>query len=73
MAQVIILAKEYNKRPSEMVGLDDYLAYCIDEVAFFLMTKAMDKDGHHNWNKFRWQGDRPKNNSDFVEFIKRYG
>ncbi len=74
MAQVIILAKEYKVRPSEMVGIsDDYLAYCFDEVAFYLTAEAMGKDGHPNWNKLRWQGEKQNNNAKLVEFIKRYG
>lgn len=76
MAQVIIMAKHYRKRPSEILNIEnDYLAYCFDEVALFLESEATDDKGNINWNKIRWDEDRKskKTNKDFMEFIKNYG
>lgn len=73
MAQVIIMAKRYNKRPSEMLNIDnDYLAYCFDEVALFLEAHATDDRGEINWNRIRWKGEKKKSNKDLIEFIKKY-
>ena len=73
MAQVIILAKRYNKRPSEMLSIDnDYLAYCFDEAALFLEAHATDDKGEINWNRIRWKDERKKSNKDLIEFIKKY-
>lgn len=73
MAQVIIMAKRYNKRPSEMLSIDnDYLAYCFDEVALFLEAHATDDKGEINWNRIRWKDERKKSNKDLIEFIKKY-
>lgn len=73
MAQVIIMAKRYNKRPSEMLSIDnDYLAYCFDEVALFLEVQATDDRGEINWNRIRWKDEKKKSNKDLIEFIKKY-
>lgn len=73
MAQVIIMANKYGKRPSEMLGIDnDYLAYCFDEVALFLEVQATDDKGQINWNRIRWKGEKKKSNKDLIEFIKKY-
>lgn len=73
MAQVIMMSKEYRKRPSEILGLDDeYIAYCIDEVAFHLLSEATEKDGKLNWNKFRWKNSENKTNKDLMEFIRQH-
>ena len=73
MAQVIIMANKYGKRPSEMLGIDnDYLAYCFDEAALFLEVQATDNKGEINWNRIRWKGEKKKSNKDLIEFIKKY-
>ncbi len=73
MAQVIIMAQEYRKRPSEILGIDnDYLAYCLDEVALYLRSKATDEQGKVNWNKIRWVGEKKKSNKDLIGFIKKH-
>ncbi len=73
MAQVIIMANKYGKRPSEMLGIDnDYLAYCFDEAALYLENQATDDKGQINWNRIRWKGEKKKSNKDLIEFIKKY-
>lgn len=70
---MMIMAREFNKRPSEIMGINnDYVAYCFDEVALFYMSKAIGDDGRINWKKINWKGDK-KNNKDLVEFIKKHG
>lgn len=74
MAQVIIMGKHYNKRPSEILNVDnDYLAYIFDEVALFLEAEATDEKGKVNWNKIRWKDNKKKTNKDFMDFIKKHG
>lgn len=70
MANVIMMAKTYQTRPSEIMGISDaYAAYCFDEAALFLLAEATGKDGELNWNKFRWRGAKAKSNKDFIRFI----
>lgn len=73
MAQAIIMAKRYNKRPSEILSIDnDYLAYIFDEAALFLESQATDDKGEINWNRIRWKSEKKKSNKDLIEFIKKY-
>lgn len=73
MAQVIIMAKHYQKRPSEILGIDnDYLAYMFDEVALYLESEVTDKEGRVNWNKIRWKDDKPRSNQDLIQFIQKH-
>jgi len=61
MAQTIMMAKRYNKRPSELLGIEnDYLAYIFDETAFFLENKATDKEGNIRWTSIRWSDTKGK-------------
>lgn len=74
MAQVIIMSKHYQKRPSEILNVgNDYLAYCFDEAALLLECEATDKKGNINWNRIRWNRDRKRNNEDLVKFIQKHG
>ncbi len=74
MAQVIIMAKHYNKRPSEILNIDnDYLAYIFDEVALYLESEATDEKGNINWKKIRWTDNKKRSNRDFIEFIQKHG
>ena len=74
MAQIIILADQYQKRPSEILGVDDdYLAYCIDEASLRLKAEAMTDKGV-DWNRLRWSDAAPKKtNQDLMDFIARKG
>lgn len=73
MAQVIIMAKRYKKRPSEILNIDnDYLAYCFDEIALFLEAEATNKEGEINWNKIRWKDNKKKTNKDLIDFINKH-
>ena len=71
---MIIMAKRYNKRPSEIMNIDnDYLAYCFDEVALYFEVQATDDKGHINWNRIRWKDDKKKSNKDLMDFIQKHG
>jgi hypothetical protein len=74
MATTIMMAKEYNKRPSEIMGItNDYLAYIFDETALFLLRKATDDQERINWDRIRWKNDKKnKSNKDLMEFIKKH-
>ena len=74
MVQVIIMAREYRRRPSEILGIDnDYLAYCFDEVALYLTAQAMDKQGRLHWNRIRWKSGSKRTNKDLIDFIQKHG
>lgn len=73
MAQVIIMAKHYRKRPSEILNIDnDLLAYMFDEVALYMEGEAIDSQGKFQWARFKWKSDRTENNSnkDLIDFIQ---
>lgn len=70
MAEVIMMAKNYRVRPSELLGIEgEYAAFCFDEAAFYMLAEATDKDGKINWNKFKWRGGK-KTNEDFIRYIE---
>lgn len=70
---MIIMAKRYQKRPSEIMNIDnDYLAYIFDEAALYLEAEATDDKGQVNWNRIRWKGEKKKSNKDLMEFIKKH-
>lgn len=70
------MAKKYQKRPSEILGIDDeYTAFCVDEVAIIYETQATDDRGNIKWNKLKWKNDTTSNNSnnkELINFIKKY-
>ena len=73
MAQVIIMANKYRKRPSEILNIDnDYLAYCFDEAALYLEAEATDDKGQVNWNRIRWKDEKKKSNRDLIKFIQNH-
>lgn len=74
MAQIIILAKHYQKRPSEILNIDnDYLAYMFDEVALYLESAATTNKGL-NWSRIKWIGEkRTKNtNAEFRKYMEKF-
>lgn len=74
MAQVIIMAKRYRKRPSEILNIDyDLLAYCFDEMALLLEGEATDDKGVTNWNRIKWQDGEKKSNDSMKDFIMKHG
>ncbi len=70
MAQMIMMAREYRCKPSDILGLTDWAAYCFNEVAFYLLAKAMDNEGRLNWGRIRWVGEKLKGNKDFMAFVQ---
>lgn len=69
---MIILANRYQKRPSEILNIDnDYLAYIFDEVALFLEAEATDSKGKMNWNRIKWTDKKPQGNKELIEFIEK--
>lgn len=71
---MIIMAKRYQKRPSEIMNIEnDYFAYIFDETALYLEAEATDDKGQINWNRIRWKGEeKKKSNKDLIEFIKKH-
>lgn len=74
MLNVLYMAKEYNQRPSNIIGLEnDYCAYCFDEACVFLYQAL--KDG----KKLHFKGDKsekqikPKHYKSIGEFYKSLG
>ncbi len=62
------MAQEYNKRPSEIMYIEDhYTAFCFDEACFYITTQLRDK------KRPKWI-DRVKeklnNNSELFEMLK---
>ena len=68
-----MMARTYQRRPSEILCIDDeYVAYCIDEVAMLYVAKATDDKGNLKWGRLRWEEKQEKKgNMDFIEFIKK--
>lgn len=72
MVTVIMMAKHYRKRPSEILNIDnDYLAFMFDRVAIFLENEATTSNGDLNWNKLAWEGERKEGNKELINFIKQ--
>lgn len=73
MAQVIILAKRYQKRPSEILDIEDaYVAYCFDEIALYLETEATSVEGRIEFGKIKWNSVKKRSNQELIEFIKKH-
>lgn len=74
MAQIIVMAKRYQKRPSEILNIDnDYLAYCFDEAALVLEAEATDQNGGVDWKRIKWKDDdKQKGNTNLIDFIKKH-
>ena len=71
MAQTIMMAKRYQKRPSEIMNIDnDYLAYMFDETAMYLENKATDDKGNLKWNRIRWSDNKSGTNQDLIKFAQ---
>ena len=71
MRQIIEMAKFYNKRPSEILSVeDDYVAYCFDEVCYYYLVEIIDNDGKKNWNKIKWSDKKVEGNKEFIDFVK---
>lgn len=65
------MSKHYKEKPSKLLNIpNEYLAYCIDEVAYFLEINAMDKEGNLNWDKIRWSDSKAKGNEELINFIE---
>lgn len=72
MAQVIIMAKKFYKRPSEILKIDDdYIAYCFDEVSLYIEGLAINKKGELDWDLINWTDDI-KSNEKLIEFINSH-
>jgi hypothetical protein len=73
MAQVIMMSRRYNQKPSQVVNIEEgYAAYCFDEAAFYMEMHALDRNGEYRWNRFKWKGHSNKANKDLIEFIQKH-
>jgi len=50
---------------------DEYLAFCLDEVALYLTAEATNKEGKTNWNRLKWRDNEKRGNQDFMKFVKK--
>lgn len=70
------MARHYNQRPSEILGLDDgYIAYCFDEVCYYYLSEVIDDDGKYNWSMIKWSEDKAvaNTNKEFIEHVEKFG
>ena len=66
--RIIRISQKYNKRPSEILGLDDeYTSFCFDEAIEHILSF---RKYNENSNKEEWSIE-PKWNDIEVEKIKR--
>lgn len=66
-----MMGKHYKKRPSEILHIkSEYLAFCVDEVAYYLEIQATDEDGNINWSKIKWEDRKIGNNNEQIKFIQ---
>lgn len=71
MATLVNMAEKYGCRPSSLLGLADYAAYCFDEAAFYLLAKVpRSKDGAPQWGNLRWGGEKKQGNREFIAFVQ---
>ena len=65
------MAKHYQCKPSDLLKIeDDYAAYCVDEVAYFLEAEATDDKGRIRWDKIKWKDRKIKDNDEQIKFIQ---
>lgn len=73
MGQLIILAKKYRKRPSEILNIDnDYLAYIFDKLAIHLEDQMTDDKGNVKMDRVDWLDNPKKTNDDYINFVKKH-
>ena len=49
---ILILAKQYQKRPREIIGVDDpYMAYCFDEACLYIQQKQESGQNAKYWHE----------------------
>lgn len=68
------MAKRNQEKVSKTLGIDnEWIAYCMDEVAFFFELEAIDEKGNFDWSKIRWVDDAKiiKNNDEFITFVEK--
>jgi hypothetical protein len=71
---VICMAEQYKKRPSEIVFIDDeeYTAFCFDQVCLYLLNFCTDtKTGEINFKKLKFKNNQKNNNNDFLNHVKK--
>lgn len=74
MIRTIIMAKSYQKRPSELLEIDNgYLAYMVDEFSYFIEKELTDSKGNIHWDKIKFKDEKTpintNNNDKFKEFL----
>lgn len=62
------MAKQYKQRPSSIIGLDGYEAFCFDEACNYILNKWQDEDSPKP--KFNDDTETNKtNNNDVIEWL----
>lgn len=76
MIQVIQMSQRYQKSPSEILHIEyDYLAYMVDEFAFYLEMELTDDNGYVDWDKLHKRRKKPVGNNankEMMEHMKKY-
>ena len=76
IVDVICMAEQYKKRPSEIVFIDEeYSAFCFDQVCLYLLNHCTDlKTGEIDFKKLRFKNKNQNNsnsNNDFMNHIQK--
>lgn len=70
---ILVMAKTYNQRPSNIIGLDnDYQAYCFDEACIFLYNALQENKTLH-FAGDKKESQKPKHYKSFGEFYNSLG
>lgn len=66
------MARLYNRRPSEILGIDnDYTAFCFDEACAYIICQ-MNNDKTPDYNYWKKE-EKQQNFSSFKDFYKQFG
>lgn len=69
---VLSMARLYNKRPSELIGLyDEYESYCFDEACAFIIGK-LEKKEEPNFEGVNQPGNKASSNKTYTKASDLY-
>lgn len=70
---VITISKQFNVRPSSVIGLENtYEAFCFDEACMYI-TEELNKENHQEPNfldRGKRNRNRNRNNSDVIDWLR---
>lgn len=67
------MSQRYSERPSEILGIDDWLAYCLDEICMYYENSAYDEEtGFYDFELLSFSDRKNVNpNQKFIDFIQK--